>query len=325
MTDPSAHFSVVKPSSFPFENHEEFKAALSANKSSALSPQTVPVLLWCLGDWEFDAPVQATATTIVLITFCAFLVLVWVTTLQTAFVSAPSSSQVASLLILLACAWLSRRVWLVTTKRLFVERLVSDEQFCYYAWNRHSFRLKEHKSRQVAAAQDKSHPKPPACDEATIPASDPVSTLAGADESNQIAVLPMPEIDEKLARSIESRAMNFVIEYERACGRTVEDVSNLNVGYDLESSDSYETRCIEVKGKNNKGTVILTLNEWRAAHHHQESYFLYVVEEIFTAEPKLKTIRNPAEHIEPRPHRYQYILHRSLYIAKSVAIWPVEQ
>jgi hypothetical protein len=86
------------------------------------------------------------------------------------------------------------------------------------------------------------------------------------------------------------------MEYEQAAGRTVADVHEKDLGYDLTSLDtnSGELRLIEVKGIGAAdGTVIVTPNEHRVAQDRRDCYWLYVVTNC-DAEPKLTTIKDPA-------------------------------
>jgi len=95
----------------------------------------------------------------------------------------------------------------------------------------------------------------------------------------------------------EARAMQVVMEHERAQGRQVFDVHERNLGYDLTSLDlhSGELRLIEVKGLGAEtGTILLTPNERRVAEDRRDCYWLYVVTNC-QAEPQLQPpIQDPA-------------------------------
>lgn len=118
---------------------------------------------------------------------------------------------------------------------------------------------------------------------------------------------------EQTNREVELMAMNVVAQYERSKGRTVKDVSMLNVGYDIESSDTSGARAIEVKGRSGKGRIVLTKNEWNTAASLQATYFLYVVENLATEVATLKIIQNPYSRMKPDRIRYQYSLAKSIY------------
>ena len=102
------------------------------------------------------------------------------------------------------------------------------------------------------------------------------------------------EDDPQIRRQVEIAAMQAVLAYEREAGRNPIDVSQENLGYDIESSG----RFIEVKGKASTGPVALTLNEWIAAHRLGEDYYLYVVTHALNS-PSLHIIQNPAAKLRP--------------------------
>jgi SNF2 family DNA or RNA helicase len=109
-----------------------------------------------------------------------------------------------------------------------------------------------------------------------------------------IAVIPGDEMvsDEE----IEKIGMEIAMQYERQQGRIPEDVSDLNLGYDIRSRNG-ETRYIEVKARATTGDVALTPNEWFKAKRFKENYWLYVVENA-AINPTLYIINNPAEKLE---------------------------
>jgi hypothetical protein len=77
---------------------------------------------------------------------------------------------------------------------------------------------------------------------------------------------------------IERIGMETVMNYERANGRTPEDVSLQNLGYDIRSTDQNgKIRYIEVKARAEIGDIALTQNEWFKAQRFKEDYYLYVV------------------------------------------------
>ena len=116
-----------------------------------------------------------------------------------------------------------------------------------------------------------------------------------------VSVSPMPQVDEAVHTSaeIEHIGMEVAIGYERAQGRKVEDVSALNLGYDLRSSASEgDVRYIEVKARARTGPIALTPNEWLMAHRLGDEYWLYIVENA-AQNPTLHRIRNPAAKLSP--------------------------
>ena len=90
------------------------------------------------------------------------------------------------------------------------------------------------------------------------------------DERNRIAI-------EQKKKQVELNAMNYSMNYERNKYRNPADVSSQNLGYDIKSSDSNETRLIEVKGKADSGNIEITTNEWDKAKEHENNYFLYII------------------------------------------------
>ncbi|HDM75074.1 MAG TPA: DUF3883 domain-containing protein, partial [Deltaproteobacteria bacterium] len=106
---------------------------------------------------------------------------------------------------------------------------------------------------------------------------------------------------------IEKIAMEVAMEYERKRGWEPTDVSQLKdgSGFDIRSlgpADDYgrrEIRRIEVKGRVDEGDVVLTTNEWRQAHRHGDTYWLYVVWNCKSDKQQLITIQNPAKVFAP--------------------------
>ncbi|WP_220131033.1 DUF3883 domain-containing protein [Thermosynechococcus sichuanensis] len=114
----------------------------------------------------------------------------------------------------------------------------------------------------------------------------------------QAYVIPLPatveEDDPQVRQQVEQAAMQVAIAFEQQQGRTRRDVSQQNLGYDIESSG----RCIEVKGRAAVGAVVLTANEWITAGRLGADYWLYVVTAALS-QPKLHLIQNPAAKLKP--------------------------
>ena len=96
---------------------------------------------------------------------------------------------------------------------------------------------------------------------------------------------------------IERIGMEVAMAYESMQGRTPEDVSAMNLGYDIRSKGDGEVRYIEVKARATTGDVVLTPNEWFKAKRFKEQYWLYIVENA-AINPTLYIINNPAEKLE---------------------------
>ncbi|HON73157.1 MAG TPA: DUF3883 domain-containing protein, partial [bacterium] len=97
---------------------------------------------------------------------------------------------------------------------------------------------------------------------------------------------------------IEKSGMEIAMEYERIHGRTPEDVSKENLGFDIRSKGENDVRYIEVKARAGEGEVALTPNEWFKAKRFKEQYWLYIVANVMT-KPALYIINNPAENLNP--------------------------
>ena len=97
-------------------------------------------------------------------------------------------------------------------------------------------------------------------------------------------------------KEIEAIGMKLAIQYEISQGRTPEDVSQENLGFDIRSRGPSETRYIEVKARANEGDIVLTQNEWFIAKRFKEQYWLYIISNAATA-PTLSIIQNPAENL----------------------------
>jgi hypothetical protein len=116
-----------------------------------------------------------------------------------------------------------------------------------------------------------------------------------------IRVMPASQVAEAMKRDeeIERIGMQVVMEYERDEGRSPEDVSHENVGFDIRSKDKDgKVRCIEVKARATMGPVAMTQNEWFKAQRLRNDYYLYVVWNAGKASTsKPIVIQNPADNL----------------------------
>lgn len=79
-------------------------------------------------------------------------------------------------------------------------------------------------------------------------------------------------------KAVEEFAMEVVMRFEELNGRSPEDVSKSNHGYDIISHNgTSEPRRIEVKGLSTQGNVIITENELDAAEKLKQNFFLYIL------------------------------------------------
>jgi superfamily II DNA or RNA helicase len=109
---------------------------------------------------------------------------------------------------------------------------------------------------------------------------------------------------------VEAIAIQTAIEYEIEQGRTPEDVSTQNLGYDIKSIDFYEMkRYIEVKGRAATDGVMLSENEMNRLAQLGNKAWLYIVVNCKSI-PQLYRIQNPAERLlfEKKSKGVQYYL-----------------
>jgi len=104
--------------------------------------------------------------------------------------------------------------------------------------------------------------------------------------------------------NVEMAAMKVVWAFEEAAGAKVLDVhmpdlarkAGLpdNPGFDLLSvRDGNEKRAIEVKGRAAMGDVEVSANEWAKACNMRDGYWLYVVYDCATPNPRLVRVQDP--------------------------------
>jgi hypothetical protein len=120
--------------------------------------------------------------------------------------------------------------------------------------------------------------------------------------------LIVPSIDAEDAMrfdaEVEAVAVKLATAHEENANGRVRDVSNAAraraaglsdfPGFDLFSERSGDAvRCIEVKGRADRGEVFMTQNEWAKAANLGERYWLYVVLDCATPKPTLFRIRDP--------------------------------
>ena len=119
-------------------------------------------------------------------------------------------------------------------------------------------------------------------------------------------VLPStdPAERERHDREIERIAMRVARGHEESLGARVDDVSTPELaqlaglekspGFDLLSRRPHgENRCIEVKGRRAVGDIELTENEWARAANLRQDYWLYVVYDCATANPRPLRVQDP--------------------------------
>ncbi len=111
------------------------------------------------------------------------------------------------------------------------------------------------------------------------------------------------DVDRYDAR-VEEVAVGVAAAWEREHGGSVRDVSKPALarvagfsdwpGFDLVSDrPGRERRHIEVKGRAGQGGVLMEANEWKQANNLGDEYWLYVVLDCATPEPRLFRVRDP--------------------------------
>ena len=90
-----------------------------------------------------------------------------------------------------------------------------------------------------------------------------------------------------MPNTIEQRAMQIVMKYEKKQGRNPKDVSRTKCGYDIQSSERY----IEVKGMSSKNAGWFGINNSivRNLGRNLANYWVYIVYDM-KQKPKLKIL-----------------------------------
>jgi superfamily II DNA or RNA helicase len=94
---------------------------------------------------------------------------------------------------------------------------------------------------------------------------------------------------------IEAIGVRVSTHYEEGRGASVESVEDQNVGFDLLSLRGPERRCIEVKGRAGVGGVELTWGEYAKAGELGQDYWLYVVLDCSSPDPRLYRVQDPVK------------------------------
>lgn len=107
-------------------------------------------------------------------------------------------------------------------------------------------------------------------------------------------------------RETEIRAMDVAMKFEQAAGRSVEDVSKENLGFDVLSTKDSDVRRIEVKGLAATGNVIITQNEVQCARQNSDSFWLYIIDNCdHRSNSKLYALKNLSQ-LELRTQTVDY-------------------
>ena len=103
---------------------------------------------------------------------------------------------------------------------------------------------------------------------------------------------------------VEEIAVRIATAWEQERGSTVRDVSRPAAarlaglpdwpGFDLLATQpNGDVRSIEVKGRAGESAIQMELNEWKQACHLEDRYWLYVVFDCATPDPRLVRVRDP--------------------------------
>ena len=117
---------------------------------------------------------------------------------------------------------------------------------------------------------------------------------------------------------VEASAMQCAMDYETNQGRTPEDVSTDNLGYDIRSVAADGTkRYIEVKGRSGTDGVMLSENEMNRLSQLGCRAWLYIVTNCATA-PRLNIINNPVNRMvfEKKVKGVQFYLSLDEWVSK---------
>ncbi len=96
---------------------------------------------------------------------------------------------------------------------------------------------------------------------------------------------------------VEATAVRIAWMYEESRGANVETVERHNVGFDLLSTLGLERRCIEVKGRAGVGSIELTWGEYAKATELGADYWLYMVLDCSTPNPRLYRVQDPVRSL----------------------------
>jgi len=157
--------------------------------------------------------------------------------------------------------------------------------------------------------------------------------LVGPSGAEMVAcalVVPSDKPEDQMRRDdeVEEIAMREAMAHERVRGASVKDVSAPEQaraaglpdwpGFDL-LSEHPETgmRGIEVKGRARVGDIVLHDNEWSAAINQREDYWLYVVYDCGTSDPRLIRIQDPFGRLVAQPKGDMVIDEQEIFRAAS--------
>lgn len=99
----------------------------------------------------------------------------------------------------------------------------------------------------------------------------------------------------------EDLSRRIVVEHEKSEGRNPEEMLTDNPGYDMKSADPKgDVRFIEIKSTKSiwgKDGITLSNAQLKFAYDNKDAFWLYIVENIGSAQSRIYKIQNPAKHI----------------------------
>lgn len=120
------------------------------------------------------------------------------------------------------------------------------------------------------------------------------------------------------------RAEEYIDDYFKALGYSVKDVSKQNLGYDLEISNEFEIKYIEVKMIDYFGKPFtMTNNEWIVANGYNEKYSIALVK-IANSFIEVIFVENPTKFLEFQRKSLQWVFECSEYSNQKIVKIEIE-
>ena len=107
--------------------------------------------------------------------------------------------------------------------------------------------------------------------------------------------------DNTRSHKIYEAAVKIILDYEKKNGREAKAKLHMNHGYDIVSEYDGEIRYIKVKGTElawgERGVTLSSTQFFYARENQNLDFWLYVVEDVFSPNPKIHQIHNPCEKV----------------------------
>ncbi len=97
--------------------------------------------------------------------------------------------------------------------------------------------------------------------------------------------------------TVEDKAVELVMDWERKNGRNPVDVRGKGLGYDIKSESASEKRCVEVKSRSQERQTFVTMDGGLLKRLGKDvsNYYLYFVRNVENYRPTLRIV--PAERV----------------------------